>query len=68
MQENFTFLNQKITKLAEAVHFSKDNEDDYIYDAAFLRFKFVIESFWKLLKKILAYEEIDSNYPKRCNK
>ena len=37
---------------------------EYIYDAAFLRFKLVLESFWKLLKKILAYEEIDSTTPR----
>ncbi|MCC8418335.1 MAG: nucleotidyltransferase substrate binding protein [Rickettsia endosymbiont of Glossina mortisans submortisans] len=64
MQQTFNYLNQRIVLLAEVIHASETNKNDYMYDAALLRFRFVIELFWKVLKKILTYEEIDSTTPR----
>jgi len=35
-----------------------------LQDAAIQRFEFVIELYWKVLKKYLAYEKIESSYPR----
>ncbi len=51
MQQTFNYLNQRIVLLAEVIHASETNKNDYMYDAALLRFRFVIELFWKVLKK-----------------
>ena len=64
MQEIFNCLNQRIIRLTEVIHASETNKNDYIYDAALRRFTLTIELFWKVLKKILTYEKIDSTTPK----
>ena len=37
---------------------------EYMQDAAIQRFEFVIELYWKVLKKVLAYEQVDSTTPR----
>ena len=39
-------------------------ENDIIQDAAIQRFEFTIELFWKVLKKCLAYEKVDTTTPR----
>lgn len=47
MQEIFNCLKQRIIRLAEVIHASETNKNDYIYDAALRRFTLTIELFWK---------------------
>lgn len=60
----FKTLGQAISRLRDIIDRSKIDKNDYILDASTQRFEFVIELFWKILKKILAYEEIDSTTPR----
>lgn len=64
MQEIFNCLNQRIVRLAEVIHASETDKNDYIYDAALRRFTLTIELFCKTLKKILKHVKIESNTPK----
>lgn len=63
-QDYFQSLGQAINRLHDVIERSKVDKNDYALDASVQRFEFVIELFWKVLKKILAYEEIDSTTPK----
>ncbi|MFY9589720.1 HI0074 family nucleotidyltransferase substrate-binding subunit [Rickettsia endosymbiont of Halotydeus destructor] len=63
-QDYFQSLGQAINRLRDVIERSKIDKNDYALDAAIQRFEFVIELFWKVLKKILTYEEIDSTTPK----
>jgi nucleotidyltransferase substrate binding protein (TIGR01987 family) len=40
--------------------------NDYIVDATIQRFEFVIELFWKTLKRLLALEQIETMTPKEA--
>lgn len=63
-QDYFKTLGQAIQRLHEVIARTKVDKDLVLLDAAIQRFEFVIELFWKVLKKILAHEEIDSTTPK----
>lgn len=57
-----TGMTTKLTLETEL--YKKSKEIDYIIDAAIQRFEFTIELFWKVLKKILAYEKVESSTPR----
>ncbi len=63
-QDYFKTLGQAISRLHEVIERSAIDTDSIILDASTQRFEFVIELFWKVLKKVLAYEEIDSTTPR----
>lgn len=63
-QDYFKTLGQAIQRLHEVIERTKIDKDPIFLDAAIQRFEFVIELFWKVLKKILTYEEIDSTTPR----
>lgn len=63
-QDSFKTLGQAIQRLYEVIERTKVDKDPIFLDAAIQRFEFVIELFWKVLKKILAYEEIESTTPR----
>ncbi|AAY61180.1 nucleotidyltransferase substrate binding, HI0074 family protein [Rickettsia felis str. Pedreira] len=63
-QDYFKTLGQAIQCLHEVIERTKIDKDPIFLDAAIQRFEFVIELFWKVLKKILTYEEIDSTTPR----
>lgn len=63
-KDYFDTLGQAITRLSEVINHPDINKNDYIQDAAIQRFEFVTELFWKTLKKILAYEKIQSTTPR----
>ncbi len=63
-QDYFNSLGQAITRLSEAINHPDIDENDLIQDASIQRFEFTIELFWKVLKKILAYEKLDSITPR----
>jgi nucleotidyltransferase substrate binding protein (TIGR01987 family) len=59
-------LSNALDRLEEALALSLD--DDVHRDAAILRFVLVYELFWKTLKRCLAYEKMETNYPKETLK
>lgn len=59
---SFQILGNAIERLKEVMH--SNDSHDYIRDAAIQRFEFVIELFWKVLKKILSHEKVESTTPK----
>ena len=60
----FTSLDNAISRLRELLHHQEIDKADYMRDASIQRFEFVIELFWKVLKKILSYEKVDSTTPR----
>lgn len=63
-------INQSMINLDRALHRLQDvlkqplEENDFILDAAIQRFEFTLEIFWKTLKRLLAYEGIETKTPK----
>ncbi|MCE2687930.1 MAG: HI0074 family nucleotidyltransferase substrate-binding subunit [Rickettsiales bacterium] len=68
MQQNnynsFDSLNNAISRFKELLEHKDIDNIDYMRDASIQRFEFVIELFWKVLKKILSYEKIESTTPR----
>ncbi|WP_341792753.1 MULTISPECIES: HI0074 family nucleotidyltransferase substrate-binding subunit [unclassified Rickettsia] len=64
MERLFPHTRPAITRLHNVIESSKVDKNDYVLDASIKRFEFVIELFWKVLKKILTYEKIDSTTPR----
>ncbi|KJV81345.1 nucleotidyltransferase substrate binding like family protein [Rickettsia hoogstraalii str. RCCE3] len=52
-KDSFLALGQAIQRLHEVIERSKVDKNDYVLDASVKRFEFVIELFWKTLKKYL---------------
>ncbi|QQV74748.1 hypothetical protein H6P87_00288 [Rickettsia tillamookensis] len=63
-KDSFLALGQAIQRLHEVIERTKIDKEPIFLDAAIQRFEFVIELFWKTLKKILKHEKTESNTPK----
>ena len=63
-KESFITLGKAIDRLKDVLEHPQLNEIDYLRDAAIQRFEFTIELFWKMLKKILLHEKIESTTPR----
>jgi nucleotidyltransferase substrate binding protein (TIGR01987 family) len=63
-KDYFDSLGKVIQRLGEVLHHPKLRKIDYLQDAAIQRFEFCTELYWKVLKKFLAYEEIETTTPK----
>ncbi len=63
-KDYFNDLGQAIKRLEEVIEHSDINKNDYMQDASIQRFEFVIELFWKVLKKVLSYEKINAITPR----
>ena len=63
-KDYFDNLGNAINRLKEVLTHKDINNIEYLQDAAIQRFEFVIELYWKVLKKFLAYEKINSNTPR----
>lgn len=63
-KDYFEMLGQAIKRLEEAMYYAKVDKNDCFQDAAIQRFEFVIELFWKVLKKVLIYEKIEATTPR----
>jgi nucleotidyltransferase substrate binding protein (TIGR01987 family) len=63
-KDSFLSLGQAIQRLADVLHHPEVEKNDYMRDATIQRFEFVIELFWKILKKCLTYEKIDAVTPR----
>lgn len=63
-KDYFTTLGRAIERLADVIRHQDLDKNDFMRDAAIQRFEFVIELFWKVLKKILSYEKVESTTPR----
>ncbi len=63
-KDYFDNLGNAINRLNEVLTHQDINNIEYLQDAAIQRFEFVIELYWKVLKKFLAYEKINSTTPR----
>ncbi len=62
--DSFNSLGKSISRLKEVIEHPDIDKVDFMRDAAIKRFEFVIEFYWKILKKALAYEKIESSTPR----
>jgi nucleotidyltransferase substrate binding protein (TIGR01987 family) len=62
--DSFHALDRAISRLKEVVEHPEVDKNDYMRDATIQRFEFTIELFWKVLKKVLSYEKIESTTPR----
>ena len=67
-KDSFNTLGQTIMRLEEVINHQDVDKNEYMQDASIQRFEFVAELFWKVLKKILAYEKIDCTTPREVFK
>lgn len=63
-KDAFMSLGDTIQRLKEVLSHEERALLDIMRDASIQRFEFVIELYWKVLKKILAYEKIDAMTPR----
>ncbi len=63
-KESFIILGRAINRLEDVIQHPQINEIDYMRDATIQRFEFTIELFWKVLKKVLSYEKVESTTPR----
>lgn len=57
-------LENALSRLEEILAYKDIEKLDHLQDAAIHRFEFTIELFWKVLKKILLEEKVDTTTPK----
>ncbi len=62
--DSFISLGQAIDRLNEAVQHPRYLDDEFIRDATIQRFEFVTELFWKVLKKILMHDKVETTTPR----
>lgn len=63
-KDSFITLGNAIDRLGEVLGHPQLDDIDYLRDAAIQRFEFTIELFWKILKKILLHEKVESTTPR----
>ena len=63
-KDSFYTLGNAIERLKDVLQHPEIDELDYLRDATIQRFEFTIELFWKVLKKILAYEKLETTTPR----
>ena len=63
-KDDFGNLGQALKRLSDVMRHPDVDKNDFMQDAAIRRFGFVIELFWKVLKKILNYEKVESTTPR----
>lgn len=63
-KDYFSMLGQAIERLSDLIHHPELDKNEYMRDAAIQRFEFVIELFWKVLKKVLIYEKVEVTTPR----
>ena len=63
-QDHFENLGKAIAALKEVLDLPDVNEISYLRDATIQRFEFAVELYWKVLKKFLAYEKVETTTPR----
>ena len=66
IQQSLNNLQKAVARLKEAL--AQPHDNPLIIDGTIQRFEFVIELFWKTLKRLLAAEGIEANTPKESFK
>ena len=64
-KDSFTHLGNSIDRLKELLD-DKETKPNVLIDATIHRFEFVIELFWKNLKKILSFEKVEVSSPREA--
>lgn len=67
-KDYFDTLGDAIDRLMDAVMHPELDRNEFIQDATIQRFEFCIELYWKVLRKFLAYEQIDAVTPREVLK
>lgn len=63
-KDSFYTLGRAIDRLKDVLDHPQLDEMDYLRDATIQRFEFTIELFWKILKKVLFHEKVESTTPR----
>lgn len=63
-KDYFETLGQAVQRLKELLDHPDLHKIDYLQDATIQRFEFCIELYWKILKKFLSYEEVETTTPR----
>lgn len=63
-KDYFYDLGRAVQRLHDVATHQDIAKNDYMQDAAIQRFEFVVELFWKVLKKILSFEKVDCTTPR----
>lgn len=63
-KDYFETLGQAVQRLEEILNHPDLQTIDYLQDATIQRFEFCIELYWKILKKFLSYEEVETTTPR----
>lgn len=63
-KDYFESLGEAVARLGEVLQQPDLKKNDFLQDATIQRFEFCIELYWKVLKKFLAYEEVETTTPK----
>jgi nucleotidyltransferase substrate binding protein (TIGR01987 family) len=67
-QDYFETLGDAINRLKDAVTHPDLDQNEFLQDATIQRFEFCIELYWKVLRKFLAYEQINAMTPREVLK
>ncbi|HVM96201.1 MAG TPA: nucleotidyltransferase substrate binding protein [Candidatus Acidoferrales bacterium] len=62
LQRRFEQLNRAVDRLREAL--AESNVSSLIIDGTIQRFEFTFELYWKMMKRLLAYEGIEVQTPR----
>ncbi len=63
-KDYFDSLGEAVNRLGEMLEHPDIQKIDYLQDAAIQRFEFCIELYWKVLKKFLSYEVVETTTPR----
>lgn len=63
-KDYFDTLGEAINRLEEVLTHKDIHEIEYLQDATIQRFEFSVELYWKVLRKFLAYEQIEAFTPR----
>lgn len=63
-KDSFRYLGDALDRLQEVLAEKDINTNVYLRDSTIQRFECSIELYWKVLKKILAYEKIEAQTPR----
>jgi len=63
-QDHFENLGKAIAALKEVLDLPNVDQVSYLRDATIQRFEFAVELYWKVLKKFLAYEKVETTTPR----
>lgn len=63
-KDYFYTLGNTIDRLREVIEHPDLNKKNFMQDAFIYRFKIVTELFWKVLKKALTYEKVETTTPR----